>query len=336
MLAVILYEGTARAGPKTDKVTLVNGDVVSCEIKELERGILSCKTDSMGTVSIEWAEVMQILSRDYTQLVELDDGGRLFGNLVPPEADGNLRVGWGDFEREVELDRVVRMVPIKKKVVGGRLKGGFSLGFNFTKSADVAQLYGTVDLNYRTRKYLLSFDSSSNFTRQRDDSTTERANIALEYRHFLKNRWFWLTAGVLEKNDELGLDLRVSVGGGGGRWLIQSNRSLFSVAGGLIANREFDLGEDDPSNNLEAFFNGDYQFFVLNTPKRDVQVSLTVYPGLSESDRVRANFDSKFRLELVEDFFWELSFYADEDTKPPSGAFSQSDYGVVTSLGYSF
>jgi hypothetical protein len=331
-----LYCSPASAGAKTDKVSLINGDVVTCEIKELDRGVLSCKTDSMGTVSIEWVEVVQILSTDYTQLVELDDGTRMLGNLAPPQEPGNIRVVLGEFAREVELSSVVRIAPIKKKVVGGRLKGGFSLGFSFTKSAEVAQLNGAADLNYRTQKYLLTFDGSTNFTRQRDDTTTERAVALLEYRRFLLNRWFWLTGGSLERNDELGIDLRVSVGGGGGRWLIQSHRMLFSVAGGMVVNREFDVGDDDPSNNLDALFAADYHYFILNTPKRDVNVSLQILPSLTEANRVRTNFDSRFRLELISDFFWEFRFYANQDTKPPSGALSETDYGVVTSLGYTF
>lgn len=334
--AGVLCSSPASAGVKTDKVTLLNGDVVTCELKELDRGVLRCKTDSMGTVSIEWVEVVQILSTDHTQLVELDDGTRLLGNLVPPKEQGNIRVVLGEFVREVKLSRVVRIVPIKKKIVGGRLKGGFSLGFTFTKSAEVAQLNGAADLTYRTQKYLLTFDGSTNFTRQRDDTTTERAVASLEYRRFLPNRWFWLTGGALERNDELGINLRVSVGGGGGRWLIQSNKMLFSVAGGLVVNREFDVGDDDPSNNLDALFEGDYQYFILNTPKRDVHVSLQMLPSLTEENRVRTNFDSRFRLELISDFFWEFRYYANQDTKPPSGALSETDYGIVTSLGYTF
>ena len=38
---------------KTDVVTLVNGDTLTCEIKLLERGRLQVSTDHMGTVNIE-------------------------------------------------------------------------------------------------------------------------------------------------------------------------------------------------------------------------------------------------------------------------------------------
>lgn len=336
LIGLALIAAPVTAGSKTDKVTLMNGDVLTCEIKELERGVLSCKTDSLGTVSIEWPEVVQLLSSDYTQLVELDDGTRMLGHLTLPKEEGNLRVVLGDFEREVPLYRVVRMVPIKKEIVGGRLKGSFSLGFNFTKASEVAQFNSSVDLDYRAERYLLSFDSSSNFTRQSNDTTTERANASLEYRRFLRDRWFWATGSSLERNEELGIDLRISIGGGGGRWLIQSNRMIFSLASGLVANREFDAGGDPSADNLDLALSGDFEYFILDSPKRDVKVSLQVLPSLTDKNRVRSKLDSRFRLELIPDFFWELQFYADQDSNPPSGALSESDYGVITSLGYSF
>ena len=42
---------------KTDIVTLVNGDTLTCEIKLLDRGRLQVSTDHLGTVNIEWDKV---------------------------------------------------------------------------------------------------------------------------------------------------------------------------------------------------------------------------------------------------------------------------------------
>src|SRR5204863_6561740 len=44
----------ASAGPKTDVVTLYNGNTLTCEIKLLQTGRLSASTDDLGTVNIEW------------------------------------------------------------------------------------------------------------------------------------------------------------------------------------------------------------------------------------------------------------------------------------------
>jgi hypothetical protein len=38
----------------------------------------------------------------------------------------------------------------------------------------------------------------------------------------------------------------------------------------------------------------------------------------------------------VSDLFFQLSFYGSYDSEPGAGAESNADYGVTTSLGYSF
>jgi len=43
-----------------------------------------------------------------------------------------------------------------------------------------------------------------------------------------------------------------------------------------------------------------------------------------------------FRWELVKDFFWGFSIYYSFDNQPETPGASTSDYGAVTSLGWSF
>jgi hypothetical protein len=63
---------------------------------------------------------------------------------------------------------------------------------------------------------------------------------------------------------------------------------------------------------------------------------LRVFPSLTDSGRWRASFDTNFRLEFVEDLFWNLDFYASYDSDPISIEGSTSDYGITSSLGYKF
>lgn len=46
--------------------------------------------------------------------------------------------------------------------------------------------------------------------------------------------------------------------------------------------------------------------------------------------------DVTLRRELIEDFFVDLSVYYDYDGQPPGDDPVKDDYGVVTSVGYSF
>ena len=66
---------------------------------------------------------------------------------------------------------------------------------------------------------------------------------------------------------------------------------------------------------------------------RILSTNLQVYPNLMDRGRVRAELDITLKWEMVEDLFWELSFY-DSDSVVV-GAW-KIDYGIITSLGYDF
>jgi hypothetical protein len=62
---------------------------------------------------------------------------------------------------------------------------------------------------------------------------------------------------------------------------------------------------------------------------------LTVFPSITDAGRVRADLEIGLRRELVTDLFIELSVYDSYDSKPPEDG-TDNDYGIVTSLGYTF
>jgi hypothetical protein len=79
-----------------------------------------------------------------------------------------------------------------------------------------------------------------------------------------------------------------------------------------------------------------YEYYRYDSPERKFSVNLGVYPGLTDWGRWRANFNSDFRLEFIEDLFWVLDFYATFDSAPISVDASKSDYGITSSVAYKF
>ena len=64
-LACLLLSGPAApcfAAVKTDVVEMLNGNRITCEVRKLERGKLTVKTDGIGTISIEWDDVVHVAS----------------------------------------------------------------------------------------------------------------------------------------------------------------------------------------------------------------------------------------------------------------------------------
>lgn len=163
---------------------------------------------------------------------------------------------------------------------------------------------------------------------------TQRFNWGVYYLGLLRNRWFWLLNTDLESNDELGIDLRTLAGGGMGRFLFKDKRSRWAVTAGLAGSRELRATDVDKTQ-LEFQLATDYSFYVFAPKRTDFNATLALYPGITNTDRLRENFDTKFRWEIVSGFTWNLTCFFTWDSDPPLGA-SSEDTGVTTSLGYTF
>lgn len=326
--------GVAAAAPKTDVITLDNGDSITGEIKKLENGIVIFKTDHMSTVNIEWQHIREVVSTQSFE-VELTDGERFYGSLAAPSAAGLLRVLGPLDTVELALGRVVFIEPIKGKFIK-RLSGGLGLGFSYDKGSDVAKLTFDGSLRYRDRKRRASLTLSSTVTTQRDAPTTEREDANFTLLHFLQSKWFLEGDAGFNRNDELGIASRVSVGGGGGRRLRQTNHSLLLISAVLTANRE--QPTDGPSTtNAELPISTNYSVFRYDSPKTDFTMDLKLIPNLTNWGRVRVEFNLTLRKELIKDFF--LSFpqlYYSYDSEPPSETANKDDYGIQTKLEWTF
>jgi putative salt-induced outer membrane protein YdiY len=320
---------------KTDVVHLRNGDRITCEIKKLERGQLKVSTDGMGTIYIEWEDIGRIVSKQ-TYVIELQDGERIEGTLTTPTDDGLLMVSQEAGTRGLEMAGIVWIDPLK--LGESRIKrwdGSVSVGFDKTKANDDTSISASFDARRRAEDFQLDYDGSLYSRSQEGTEDTLRATFGGQYRGLLEDRWYWAGLGRLERNDEQGVDLRSLAGAGYGRFLLQTGSSLWSATAGLVVVNEQRAGSEDGETNLEALLDMEYEFFTYDTPKTRLKTGLTVYPSLTESGRVRTDADISLSRELIEDLFVELSFYDSWDSKPPVEG-EKNDYGIVTSLGYSF
>ena len=119
-----------------------------------------------------------------------------------------------------------------------------------------------------------------------------------------------------------------------------SQNHEFILAGGLFANFEKPLvndgSADDTETSLEGLLFLEWTYFKLRAPKSQVDVSFNFYPGITDTDRQRGDLRVRYRQEFLADLFWNLTYFDNFDTKPPLGATSKRDYGLITSLEYKF
>jgi hypothetical protein len=331
---LLLIPAPIEARPKVDTLILSNGDRLTCEIRELSRGILTVKTDyTKGTLSVEWDHVEEISSSQLFE-VELTEGEKYYGAIAAASESARIVVMSGIGTHALELPDVVRIAQIDEDF-WDRLDGSVDVGVTAKKANNERTYNLAAATKYRTRKYLVSSTVNSFLSDRTDTVATRRNDLSVTYSRFFTDRWFWSTYGRIENNEELQLDLRTTVLGGGGRYIVQSNRTLLGWTAGLAANREWYAGAEDSQDNLEAALILDYQLFVFGNRDTDIAIRLTALPNITSWGRIRSNLDAKLKHEFVSDLYFSLGILADYDSEPPTEG-QKLDWNFTTSLGYSF
>lgn len=321
---------------KTDVVTLINGNAITGEIKVLDFGALRYSTDSMGTVSIDWEDIVGITS-DQNLQIELTNGTKYFGKLRTSDDEFSIRVRTASAEVDLRTQQVVRITPIdEQEKFWQNLDGSFSLGLQTQKSSEVTTSNFNLDVYRRARTYLVGLKMNSAITDQPSEETKAQQSVEVNYQRFRGNRWFtdWFTRW--EKNDEQGISGRNSAGGAFGRYVLQTNRNILSISMGVQAARTSFRGEEESGTEAEGRFEVRYLRRRL-VPEVSMTFTTKIYPLLNDFSQYRAETDLSFKREFFDDLFLDLTIGHSYLSNPPEdiGA-SKVDYNITTSLGYSF
>ncbi len=86
-------------------------------------------------------------------------------------------------------------------------------------------------------------------------------------------------------------------------------------------------------NSAEGLLGTRFSWFTFGNFENDLTSSLLVYPSLTESGRVRVDFDISYRQDLFGDLYLRFSFYDQYDSEPPPGA-NDNDYGTNLAVGW--
>lgn len=338
LLGWIIFLGfaeQAHARPKTDVVVLSNGDRITCEIKELSRDKLKVKTDSAGTIEIEWEDIVSIKS-DYYFRVEDAAGHRYFGEIELIADKTLFRIASQSEVVTLERDRVTEIEPIETSF-WSRFDGSIKFGYDFTRASNVAKGYLDWKNYYATERDLIDSKLYLGRTDRHDDQgIILRTEVSLAYTRLLKGKWTGSTGLTVERNDELNLQRRVLLSLMSGTTPLKSNRHRMLTSAGFSLNSELATDSTNTTESLEIALVGSYSRFIYDTPKVALDTSLEIFPSLTTEGRVRVNYSIDWSREIVKDLTFVLNFYINYDNKGASGEGPTRDYGLGTSLGYSY
>jgi hypothetical protein len=331
LVVACILPAAASARAKTDIVFLTNGDRLTGEIKQLDRGILQLSTDAISTISIEWEDV-DSLSSVYHFRVEDSRGGKYFGAIFRTRG-GVVQVIRAGVSTEAPAASVVLIEPLEASF-WQQLDGSISLGFSYSKADDLTQLTFDTWILRRTSIRQTRLDVDAILTNSSGAEKTVRYDAPVDHRRHLRGVLFAELGASLQRNDELGLDRRTAAMGLFGANLIQTNRTDLLAGAGVSVNHEW-AADGGQASNVEAVLGVEHAIFGYDFPKINYSTQLAVYPSLNDWGRVRLELDLAFRKEIVSDLFVDLTFYDSYDNRPLGGG-EKSDYGVVFSLGWSF
>ena len=318
---------------KVDTVMMRNGDRIIGEIKTLDHGTLTYKTDDVGTVMIKWDKIARVVSPRYFE-VEDNTGRRYYGNLQPALQDGRMVVAITSFVDTLNIQQVVRIYPLGQSFLA-RVDGHLNLNLTFQRANRLRSLNTDFEAEYRTRVRLTRLRSNLYFQNQEDAEGTSRNSVSLDQLRFLQDRWLLVASASLQQNEELDLARRALLSAGGGRFLRQTNRSEILVAGGLAFTNEL-FTANSATNNLEAVLSAQASYYQLDTPETDLQCLLTLYPSLTDFGRVRSELSVSLTHEVVKNFNTGLMVFDNFDSRPPSDSLAKNDFGVTLMIGWTF
>tara|TARA_R110002050_G_scaffold204327_1_gene339586 strand:- start:73040 stop:74047 length:1008 start_codon:yes stop_codon:yes gene_type:complete len=312
-----------------DTISFINGDQIIGELKSLDRGVISFKTDySDSDFKIEWKGV-KTLSTATEFLITTSDGVRFTGSVSDGDSTGlSLRTEEG-----------VVKVPRHQIVYLKSLEDGFwsqvyakvDVGFSLTKAKNLKQFNVNAGLGYLGEYW--SMDARFNSLNSTQDSVapTKRNDGGVTGNLFLPKDWF-LTASVdyLSNTEQL-LDLRLNGRVGLGYYLVHSNKWYWSVAGGTAFISENFASAEGDKKSMEAFFVtelnlfdfGDLSFFT----------KATAYPGITEKGRFRTDVNVDLKYDLPLDFYVKSGITVNYDNQPTTGA-SNVDYVFNSGIGW--
>jgi Protein of unknown function, DUF481 len=328
----------ALAGPpereKSDVVVLANGDRLTGRILYVDYGYLQLSSRHSGSVGIEWPSVRSIVSKYEFRIERF--GGKTFAGPIATSADGaTLLVSPGTAQEvQIPMAEISRIVPYDDDF-WHRITGSASLGYDYTKSADVTQASAAMNARYNSEHVDAQLDGHVMVTHDSGGSNNQSQLISSIF--FLgEQRNFWGFLGEAEGNETLGIDARLVGGPLIGRRLYESSAAGIVGLAGVVYDQEWTIDHGGAKGSTEGLFMAQWRIYKFVYPKVSLDFSAMAFPSISDAPRVRASANLALTLKVTDRFALTLTEYGNYDSKPPGGSTENLDYGVTAALTYNF
>ncbi|MCA6073850.1 DUF481 domain-containing protein [Fulvivirga sedimenti] len=313
-----------------DSIVFKNGNFIVGEIKSMDRGIIQIETDySDSDFKIEW-EGIGYMSTKSLLLVSTTDGRRLYGTI---ESVDNNSVSVTSVEGETTIVPFNEIVFLKSVDQGflDRLYAAIDLGYSLTKARNQRQFTIRSSAGYIAERWSLDATYNSLSSKQDEVEDIKRTDGLVSFRYVLPREWFAIAQLDFLSNTEQLLDLRTNTKVGIGKYILRTNQYYWGFMGGVSFNNENYQIDDDDRQSEEAWFATELNLYDIGD--FSLLTKATVYPSLSESNRVRFDFNIDLKYDLPLDFYIKSGLTLNYDNQPVMNA-TKADYVWQTTFGW--
>jgi hypothetical protein len=184
----------------------------------------------MGTIYVEWDKVTSVKTTSVFEIVTTS--GAIHFGMLGADSGSLLVVSADGSSTPLYFLEVVSFAPIQSGF-WGRIDGSFDVGGSYTQSSGVGQLTLGFNMTFRRPSYEVFTNFDANVTTQQEADVTTRLNWSTGYTHLRRNRWTMTPFAFVERNPDLGLEVRGAGALSAGRYLLQKPRGSLLLTGGI-------------------------------------------------------------------------------------------------------
>lgn len=332
----LLWTLTCLATTRTDTVVLYNGQVLIGEIKGVKGGMMSIDDEDLGVIRVKLYKIKKARSPRQYRIVTISKE-EWYGSLEPAGIAGHIYITLNHQDSAIMLavENINIMQPLETKFLK-RLNGNVSLGFSYTKSSSIGQLNLSSSVTYATK--LLENSLSASAMSTIDSGAFSRDNESVEMLSVYNFSPTWVGALILnyQRNLELSIARRFQqTVSAGNKLLVRKNCELLALSG-LAFNEERSTSGEDSKLLLEIPVSLRFALYQFNHPNIQLTTTQAGFISLSQKGRIRYSGNITLYIELLNDFYINISSYSSYDSKPPESNSNQFDFGVTFGISYKF
>jgi len=316
-----------------DEIFLENGDKITGKLVRLEKGNIVFNTDYAGEITIEAEKVVHLTTAEPMVTTLVDGTTRKGSSFYRDTPSTDTRLEAEKTADDINIAEVKNIYSKPRPIV--RITTRANVGItNERGNADTDQYRIDAEFIARTEKQRFTIGGELNREKANSELTVANWKGYGKYDYFIKPKWFLYASSLFENDEFADLDLRTTLGVGGGHQFFESDElNLSASAGVAYINENFIVAEDKDFPGAQWLIRYDQYFF-----NKSVQLfhSNNGYISFDDTSSWLINTRQGLRFPLYKGFVTTLQYNYDYNNKPSPDAISKWDSSIIFLLGYQF